>query len=411
MPWQDPELDTDEAGIIERILLGMADRMPGWVPVEGAPEVALAEETGRETAATNALAVEALQLAIAGIGETIFGLAPRIGTAATLPVVSLAMMMSPEAAAPLDPTDTGTFDRVVSIPAGFTIATRDSHDGGLAYQTLVDVVETVTFDKITTGFLAGWYTGSLEVEMTCTVVGTVGNIDAGTEMTVITNTGIVSAVSVDEDGAGGLDEETLLEYLDRVTDYLSVLRPGAVRADGLAALARTVPGVHRAIGFDLLEPGNPVPQERTATIVAIDDEGQPVDGSVLTELTATLEAAREVNFNVFVADPTYTDVAVAATIVAAAGVDHTALDDLVTAAVAAYISPARWGNSSTAPRSWAETTTIQALDVAVVIAQVAGVASVTTVTVNGGATATLDEPAALPSPLEVGGSTVAVTVT
>lgn len=401
MPWEDPELPDDEDEIVQRILAGMRDALPGWEPAEGAPEVAIAEELGRETAVVHARLVEALQLAIAGIGETVFQLVPRVGATATLPDVELTVV-PPAGVFPI-----GDFDAEVTVPAGLTIIAGD-----VAFVLLEAVTETVTFTEVGGGVLDGQFLGTLHVAMTAATAGTVGNVAADTPVTIVTSTGVVVSASIVDDGAGGVDGETLADYLDRVTDYLSTLRPGAVLAADLAALSRTVSGVHRAIGVDLLDPAEMDPQERTATVFAIDADGQPVDGSTETALLAQLEAAREVNFNVILADPTYTSVAVAVTVVAAVGVDHSDLEDRVTAAIAAFIDPASWGSTEADPRAWVETTVVRSLDLAVVASQVTGVASVSASTVNGGATRALAGPAALPKPLTGGApSTIAVTVT
>lgn len=58
MPWEPLPLETDPDAVTARILAGLAARMPGWTAYEGAPEVALAEEVGRETALLAARFVE-----------------------------------------------------------------------------------------------------------------------------------------------------------------------------------------------------------------------------------------------------------------------------------------------------------------------------------------------------------------
>lgn len=84
MPWEPLPLETDPDAVTARILAGLAARMPGWTAYEGAPEVALAEEVGRETALLAARFVEFVDLAVAGIGATVYGLPPIVATPATL---------------------------------------------------------------------------------------------------------------------------------------------------------------------------------------------------------------------------------------------------------------------------------------------------------------------------------------
>src|SRR5213592_391038 len=112
MAWEQPDLDTDPDAVTERILENMRGRMPGWEPVEGAPEVALAEEIGRETAGTNELAATSLNLAWASVGETIYEVLPYQPLPATLPDVQIDFT-------PVAPGPAGLADS--TIPAGFTI--------------------------------------------------------------------------------------------------------------------------------------------------------------------------------------------------------------------------------------------------------------------------------------------------
>ena len=48
MPWERPAISEDPDEVIQSILDGLGDRLPGWEPVDGAVEVAVAEELGYE---------------------------------------------------------------------------------------------------------------------------------------------------------------------------------------------------------------------------------------------------------------------------------------------------------------------------------------------------------------------------
>lgn len=391
MPWEDIELDVDEDELIQQVLDGIGDRIEGWEANEGAPEVALGEEVGVLAAWINARIVEAQRLAIAGIGETYFQIVARTASYAVIPDAAIHLFVEYH---PSEGDHPATISRDVSIPAGFTIVAD-----GVAFQTAEDIVGPVTFDDSTDGF--GKYEATLHVAMTATAPGTAGNVAELTPVTIISSARYVTAMTIVEDAAGGSDEESLTDYLTRVTDYLSTLRPGGVLAADLAALARTVSGVHRAIGMDLYDPAEEDPQERTATVIAIDAAGDPVDGVAADELQEVLEASREVNFNIILAEPTYTGVDIVVEVDAAAGIDHGDLEDQLTAAIGQLISPAGWGSSTDDPRAWAERTVLRPLDVAAVVGQVPGVLSIEDVTINGAGTAvTLPGPAALPSALD-----------
>ncbi|SDC46513.1 baseplate J/gp47 family protein [Nocardioides lianchengensis] len=404
MPWEDLELAVDEDELIERILTGIADRLDGWEPNEGAPEVALAEEIGRETAETNALVIEAGQLALAGIGETVFGLTARTAAYAVIPDVAINLRVVYQ----LQNTQVypPTIDRDVAIPAGFTIVAD-----GVAFQTTADITGTVTMTTIAGKF----YTATVHTPMTAITPGTVGNVPADTPVTIITSARDVASAVIAEDADGGVDEESLTDYLSRLTDYLSTLRPGGVLAADLVTLARTVPGVYRALAIDLYDPATPnVPQERTVTIIALDAAGEAVDGSTATELAATLEAVREVNFRIVLAPPKHTLVDVEAEVVAVPGADHATVEAAVRAAILALIDPASWGTTPGDPRSWVERTVLRPLDLAIAASQVPGVATVTSTTVHDSeGITTLDGPGALPAAVgpDVTDSKITVVVT
>lgn len=372
MAWEPPDVDTDPDSVAADIISNMEDRMPGWAPVEGAPEVVLAGEMGRETAATNLRTTTALAIDFAGLGQTVYGVAPRQGTAAVLPDVEITFN-------PVRPGPSGLAD--ATIPAGFTIVVDE-----LAYQLLEAVTPTTT--------------DPLHISMQAVDVGAAGNlqVDDPVDAEITTATLAVVSAQVLASGVGGEDEETLDDYLARLIDYVSLLRPGGVLGTDLAAFARTVAGVERAIGIDLFDPDVPGDHERTATVIAIDQLGQPV---ISSELEAALEGIREVNFVIHLGEPTYTPVDVAVDVDAEPDQDPVAVKAAVKAAVEELIDPARWGSTDDDPRAWVERTSLRLFDVAEVVFDVDGVASIVTITLNGGtSTLTLDGPGALPAPLD-----------
>lgn len=368
MPYEQPEIETDLDAVTDRILDGMSDRMPGWEPVEGAPEVALAEELGREVAELNQSTADVLELAAAGIGETLFGFPAYPGAAATIAVTFTV-------------TGPGTI-----IPAGFTVVGLNDAGDEIAFTLATDV-----------GVPAGT---TAPATLTATDVGDIGNRVAAGPLTIVTVTTAVVAVDATADSTGGADPEPIDAYLDRLTDYLGTLRPGGVNAADLAALARTVPGVYRALGVDLHDPASPgVPAERTATVFCVDATGHPVPGPVLAQVQAALEAAREVNFVVHTAAPTYTPLAITYTAVAETGADPALVKIEVDAALAEWLTT--WGTTTGEPQAWVETTTARLLGAARAAGSAPGVAYLETITLNGtAADVVLAGPAALPSPLD-----------
>lgn len=222
MAWTPLPVETDEDAVVARILDALAARLPGWVPVEGAPEVALAEEIGRETAATNARAGAAVELAFAGIGETVFGLASILGAQATMLV---------------DLTVTAAGD---VVPAGFIVVGVNPDGVEVAFELPEQVTATGTV---------------VQVLMRARDVGALSNGVPAGPLTVVTSTSTVSAAAAAAPSTGGVDAESLTAYLGRLVDYIATLRPGGVRGGDLAILARNVTGVHRALGVDNYDPG------------------------------------------------------------------------------------------------------------------------------------------------------------
>jgi hypothetical protein len=434
-PWEPLPVETNEDAVTDRILDGLAARLPGWVPVEGAPEVALAEEVGRETAATNALAVAASDLAVAGVGETVFGLQSLLGAQATMPVR-------------LTVTGAGAV-----VPAGFTVV-GVSDDG---VEVAFELVEEVTSSGTT-----------VDATMYARDVGATANGVPIGPLTVVTATSTVTAADATGASAGGVDPEGLTAYLSRLGDYIATLRPGGVRAKDLATLARNVTGVRRALGIDLLDPGRTVTDgvttassttvtsataaftgtdvgrtisggsipagatistvvsateitisaaatasatgvtltlgdltdvERTATVVPIDADGLPVSAAVKDAVAAELAEVREVNFVIRVDEPTYTPVHVDFTAVAETGADPATVQANVHAAISSHISPATWGATTEDPTSWTSVDVVRYLDLARVAGSAEGIAYLDTLTLNGGtADLTLAGPAPLPAP-------------
>ena len=376
MPFELPDIPTDPDDVTIRVLDALAENLEGWEPVEGAPEVALAEEIGRETAATNARAATAILTAVAGIGETVFGLTVTPETPAMIPV---------------EITVTAIGD---VIPADLLLIGTT----GTGVEVVFTLPEAITAETITVAAVA-----------TAADAGAQGNNVPAGPLVVATGTVTVVSAAATGPSTGGIDAETVAEYVARFADYASILRPGGVRGRDLAALARSVPGVHRALGLDLYDADTGATDaERTATIVAIDADGLPVTGDVAATVAAQLVDVREVNFVIRTTDPTYTTLDVVYTAVAETGYAPATVAANVDAAIAAWLSPGRWGNGDgasspdvtiDADQVWTETLTVRYLDLARVAGTAEGVAYLTSVTINGtSADVTLDGPAGLPAP-------------
>lgn len=380
MPWEQPDVPEDPDEIIQRILDGLAERMPGWEPVPGAPEVALAEELGYEMAVLGQLTRIGLEVAVAGFGETAFGFPAYLGATADLQ------------------TNVTVTAAGATVPAGLTVVGINDNGDEVAFEVLADVVAGAT---------------TVPVEFTAIDEGLAGNGVPAGPLTMVTATTSVLDVVATAASANGADPEAIGDYLTRLVDYLGTLRPGGVNAADMAALARSVPGVHRALAVDLYDPATPgVPTERTVTVLPIDENNAPVSTVVANQVQSTLDAAREVNFIVHVAEPTYTAIDIAYTAVAEAGADPAIVQASVTGAIADWL--AAFGATANDPQAWEPTTTVRHLDLARVAGSATGVAYLASLTINGAsADLELAGVAPLPAPLDalVSPSTITGTVT
>lgn len=389
MTWTALPLETDPDAVTARLLAGLIEALnpghdpAGWAPREGAPEVALAEEIGREAATTNQRAVEAAEMAAAGFGISLYGFPAILAAPATMTVQLT--LTSPAA----------------TVPAGLTVIGR-TDDGVDAAFILPGAVTAA----------AG--VSTVQAQFVATVDGTVSNGVPPGPLTVITSTAAVDAATALTTSADGVDAESRGAYLSRLIDFVAILRPGGVRANDLEVLARSVPGVARALAVDLYDATTGQSgAERTVSVYPIDDDGQPVGPATVAAMQATLEAVREVNFRIRVGTPTYTPVHVTVTAVAEDGADPDEVADAVEQAVLDFLSPATWGSTVADPGKWTATPLVRYLPLTRAAGSVPGLFYLDTVTVNGTTTdLALAGVAALPAPATgLNPSTVSVTVT
>lgn len=134
-------------------------------------------------------------------------------------------------------------------------------------------------------------------------------------------------------------------------------------------------------------------RERAVTVALTDEVGQPVTSTAATAVDAYLQSLREVNFEVYVIDPTYTTIHVTFTVTIYDGFVPADVVAAAEAAVAAYLSPAAWGLPRTGDRFiWLQKTYVRYLELATVLNNTEGVDEVTALQlgVEGGALSTAD---------------------
>jgi hypothetical protein len=227
---------------------------------------------------------------------------------------------------------------------------------------------------------------------------------------------------------GGIDAELDANFLNRLTETLGLLTPIPVLGTNFAVLARSIAGIYRACGVNLLKPGPPYDTaaenddaEDNVTVAVADINGQPVGNTILAAANAYFATLREQNFKVWVVNAQYQQVDVTAMQVYSwPGWDPTALSATVEAAIADLVlSPATAStDASGLAARWANDPVVHASDiVAAAINSSPGVRNVSSPTfgIHGGtmgtADVTLGAGSAIPALPTAGPITVTVTPT
>ena len=195
----------------------------------------------------------------------------------------------------------------------------------------------------------------------------------------------VSTVTLDGPTSGGNDAEDIDSYLSRLSTRLQLLADRPILPRDFEIYAESVAGVARAVAVDGYNPANATfNNERMVTLYLMTETGANVGQPVKDAVQGLLEAAREVNFIINIADPTQTVIAVVSTVRATPGIDTAALDASVTAAVLAYLSSATWGTPRwDDTRKWVNTMVVRHYEIAEVINNVTGVDYIESLTLNG----------------------------
>lgn len=208
----------------------------------------------------------------------------------------------------------------------------------------------------------------------------------------------VASVTLDAPTSGGQDAETTDAYLSRLSVLLTLLSPRPILPQDFAILAqRSVEGVARAVAIDLYNPGPPIDTNcpRCVTVAVVGSDGEPVAASIKQAVDDLLQSEREVNFLVFVVDPTYTTIAVDFEATCFPGWDPDDVEARAVSAVANYLSPDSWGVppfGDPSGQSWINATMVRYLEVAAVLDRVDGLDFITSLAIgiDGGAMGQVD---------------------
>jgi hypothetical protein len=246
----------------------------------------------------------------------------------------------------------------------------------------------------------------------------------------------VTLIEVTVPAINGSDEESDDDYLNRLSEALSIYAPRPILAVDHATMARQVEGVGKTTALDLYQPGtddqpvnsgtwvgagpaNPVNAgagvygvERCVTTVILDEQGNPPSQALKQSVFNLLDQSREVNFYVYVIGPSTHMVDVTVTVVAYPNYSLAAVKENAENALREWL--ANWTGASvagTGGTSWVNDTKLRINEVIDYVNRADGVwyaESPTDVTfaVDGAAPVSTDVVLTGPAPLPIAGNIV-----
>lgn len=383
MTYVRPEIETSADVITQDMYDLVSARVSGWQPSPASLDTAILEAAGREAAEERGLIADVMDEIYIAFGVSIVRF-PMITATPATGVATFTFL----AAAP-----TGGY----LVPAGTQIAGTAPDASLVAFETTVD---TTSATSATT----------LDVPIQAVIAGTPGNGITGSAV-MIDAVPFIDTVSITTTTSDALDAETSQAYLDRLTRRMQLVAVHPILAPDFALLAADQPGVFRALAIDGYDPvADTTGNDRTVAVILQGSDGQAVSGGIKTAVDAVLQADREANFVVLVADPLITSINVATTVVKTPSADSTAVHDAVDAAILAFLNPATWGGPKLeGDPAWSSKPIVRIDELRSAIYQVTGVDHVSALTINTGTsdiTLSSGKPHAIPQP-----GTHAVTVT
>ena len=376
-------VDTTPSDLASEAFDYLQAKVPGWTPANGNLESWMIEALAMIAGELRELTALVPDSIFAYYGASILGLPPY-------PAVQATAMT----------TWTAVDQAGYTIPAGTVIAiTPPASTEGYGFFVAADVVIPAGSDV------------AAAVECHALEAGAAASGISG-DVAVIDSLVFITGVTLDAPTSGGQDAETDTAYLARLSALLTLLTPRPILPQDFAVLAqREVAGVSRAVAIDLYNPGPPVDTNcpRCVTVAICDADGQPCSADVKQEVDDLLQSEREVNFLVFVADPSYTTIDVSFDAVCYPDWDPADVQARVITQLQNYLSPATWGippYGDTTGRSWVNATVVRYLELSEQINRVDGVHYVNTLSlgVHGGAMGQADVALSGVAPLPLAGT-------
>lgn len=372
----------------------IAVRWPNWVPSESNFEAWLIGAVARMVAEARDVASDVPTSIFRYFGASIMGIPPIDATTSTV-ASTWALKDS------LGHT----------IEAGTLVAINDLDGVPIAFEVVSDVIVPAASSSTAAGEVT---LRSIEAGGDKSGLGGVGMV-----VPLIDAIEWVNTVTLTGSTTGGVDAELDSDYLNRLSARLTLLTPRPILPRDFELLAVDIAAQNgttaRALAIDGwdadLGTGS---HEKTITVFMVDnDTGADVPSGVKTAVDTELQSQREVNFLVYVRDPTRTTVDVTFTAKATTGSDVATVEAAAEAAVASYLSPANWGRPDFgAEGTWTNRAVVRYLEVAAVINAVQGIDYVTALTIglSGGAQTAADHALTGAAPITTVGA-IAGTVT
>lgn len=342
-----PDTYLSPETILDQMFTDFADAIPGWLPSEGNAEVALMEATAYQISELRRLQTQVPISIFRYFGSTIVGIPPVDAVSATM-------------------RSTWT----VVDTDGYVIQSGTQ----VGFRVRGEIVPFIVRDSVT---VPSGIKTTLKSQVTLEAVnpGNEANgIVEGSTGELIDTLAFVDTITTEEVSAGGVDAETDLQYINRLSDQFALFSPRAIVPADFEGLARSVPGVARAVAVDGYNPSNQSSgNAKTVLVSVIDINGDDVSETTLGEVKTLLQREREINFVVNVVNPTRTKIDVSVKGIAYAEFELDDVKGTVTEAINTFLSAANWGLPRFGDQLlWLDERTVRYLDLVAAVGSAEG---------------------------------------
>lgn len=350
---------TDPDALAQDAFDYLGTKSPAWAPHDGQLDVWL---------------IAAVARMIATLGDTLTDVQASIFRYWGAYIVGIAPIEASSASGSLTFTAIDTAGH--KLPAGFAVAVPTG-DGGL--------VPFETTEELT--IAGGSSTGT--VPITAVEAGSEGGGLGvlGTVVTMLDELSWIKEAKLAATTAGGSDAEEDAAYLNRLVAEMRLLAPRPIVPNDFAELARTVPGVARALAVNGYNPSNGLfTNERTVAIACVDNNGAECSAPIKTAVQTLLLGKREVNFIINMIAVTYTKVSVEWEVRKWPEWNASDVQNRIEEALRVYLSPSDFGQPPFGDQTlWYPRTEVKLKDIIAVIGSVSGVEDVLKVKLKSGA--------------------------